>query len=252
MSFKEPADCGVSSDDERAMLQDFIAWTDRIAADIATPVSGATRFLHSDSRRLEGGRAREYTAIITSPPYPNRMSYVRELRPYMYWLGFLRDGRAAGELDWQAIGGTWGCATSRVAIWKPRGLFPVAHPIHKTLPRIAAHSELLANYVHKYFEDIVEHFDAVIPTLANGARLFYVVGNSKFYDAVLSVQDLYADLMRRAGLRSVAIHNIRKRNSKKELYEFVVTGSYGNRKSRLFTSEYPRRPSAQQVPLALS
>src|SRR5690606_35850089 len=117
---------------------------------------------------------------------------------YMYWLGYLSDGRAAGELDWQAIGGTWGCATSRVASWTPKGLFAAGHPIHATLTRIAHHSELLANYVHKYFEDMIEHFEALIPTLARGAQVFYVVGNSKFYDAVLPVEELYADMMKRA------------------------------------------------------
>jgi hypothetical protein len=47
------------------------------------------------------------------------MSYIRELRPYMYWLGYLQNAREAGELDWKAIGGTWGCATSRVGKWNP-------------------------------------------------------------------------------------------------------------------------------------
>ena len=69
------------------------------------------------SRFLKG----KYDILITSPPYPNRISYIRELRPYMYWLGFLSNGRAAGELDWQAIGGTWGIATSRLAEWQPSG-----------------------------------------------------------------------------------------------------------------------------------
>ena len=36
----------------------------------------------------------------------------------MYWLGYLEQPRDAGELDWQAIGGTWGAATSRVAAWE--------------------------------------------------------------------------------------------------------------------------------------
>lgn len=236
MSFKEPAVHRLSFNDEPAMLQDFVSWSDRIASDVAVPLPGRARFLHSDSRTLQGARRRAYTALITSPPYPNRMSYVRELRPYMYWLGFLADGRAAGELDWQAIGGTWGCATSRVGTWKPKGLFGAAHPIHKTLRQIARHgarhSDLLANYVHKYFEDMVEHFAALVPTLADGAQVFYVVGNSKFYDAMLHVEELYADLMKQAGLGNVAIHKIRKRNSKKELYEFVVTGTRGASKAR--------------------
>ena len=36
-----------------------------------------------------------------------------------YWLGFLDNGREVGELDWSAIGGTWGVATSRLIGWEP-------------------------------------------------------------------------------------------------------------------------------------
>ena len=222
MSFKPPAACGAVPDHE-ALVRDFVAQSDRIASDVAAPMAGRARFLLSDSRRLEAARHRAYTALITSPPYPNRMSYVRELRPYMYWLRYFSDRRAPGELDWQAIGGTWGTATSRVANWQPAGVFERSHLIHRTVSRIGRRSQLLANYVHKYFEDMAGHFDALVPMLAGGARVFYVVGNSKFYDVMVPVEELYADLLRRAGLREIAIHTIRKRNSKKELFEFVVS-----------------------------
>jgi hypothetical protein len=169
MSFKAPVDAGRSDEDRADMLTAFVGWADRIARDVATPLPGTARFVLSDSRALAGARG-AYTALITSPPYPNRMSYVRELRPYMYWLGFLRDSKAAGNLDWQAIGGTWGAATSRVVTWMPRGSFDQRHPIHAVLARIGGRSRLLANYVHRYFEDMVEHFDALMPLLASGRR----------------------------------------------------------------------------------
>ena len=35
----------------------------------------------------------------------------------MYWPGYLDSGNQAGELDWQAIGGIWGCATSKLMSW---------------------------------------------------------------------------------------------------------------------------------------
>jgi hypothetical protein len=249
MSFR-PVSGGTVSDDE-AMVEDFIAHSDRIAADVAEPTSGRARFLLADSRQLQGSRHRAYTALITSPPYPNRMSYVRELRPYMYWLGFFSDRRAPGELDWQAIGGTWGCATSRVESWRPAGLFEPRHPIHGTVTSIARSSPLLANYVHKYFEDMTRHFDALVPALADGARVFYVVGNSKFYDVILPVEELYADLMRRAGLRDVAISAIRKRNSKKELFEFMVSAMRGAASTRIAVSSRSATQSQQAdlVPL---
>ncbi len=150
------------------------------------------------------------------------MSYVRELRPYMYWLGYLEEARDAGELDWQAIGGTWGVATSRVAKWEASELIP--HPgFNELIALISGRSEALGRYVHKYFHDMMFHVRSLVPRLANEASLHYVVGNTKFYDWVVPVQDILADIFRAEGLADAQARVLRKRNSKKELYEFVVT-----------------------------
>ena len=110
-------------------------------------------------RRL--GQSR-YGCVITSPPYPNRMSYIRELRPYMYWLGYLRERHDAGELDWQAIGGTWGAATVRVGKWRPPPTETVPYRgWQQILARIAEHSPLLSRYVEKYFHDMAQHCRAL-------------------------------------------------------------------------------------------
>ena len=77
--------------------------------------------VHGDARDLPSYLDARFDLVITSPPYANRMSYIRELRPYMYWLGYLTNGRDAGELDWLAIGGTWGVATSRLGDWSANG-----------------------------------------------------------------------------------------------------------------------------------
>jgi hypothetical protein len=164
-----------------------------------------------------------YTAVITSPPYPNRMSYIRELRPYLYWLGFLSNGRQAGELDWKAIGGTWGCATSLVAKWEPDERLEVPwRGFHDRVDAIKRHSDLLGRYVHKYFQDAKVHVESLASVLRPEARVHYVVGNSKFYDVLLPTEEIYASLFSAAGLREVSIERIRKRSSKKELFEFVV------------------------------
>ena len=70
--------------------------------------TGEVQVVQADARRLPPAEAGAIDCVITSPPYVNRMSYIRELRPYMYWLGHLENGRDAGEMDWAAIGGTWG------------------------------------------------------------------------------------------------------------------------------------------------
>ena len=79
---------------------------------------GWGQVVHGDSRNLSEAVDGPFELVITSPPYANRMSYIRELRPYMYWLGFLDSGRDAGELDWAAIGGTRGAATSKLVDWE--------------------------------------------------------------------------------------------------------------------------------------
>jgi len=65
----------------------------------------------------------------------------------------------------------------------------------------------------------------LVPLLTRGARIYYVVGNSKFYGVVLPTERLYADIFRAAGLDDVGIRTIRKRTSKKELFEFVVSAT---------------------------
>jgi len=180
----------------------------------------------ADARSLASALAgKRYGCVITSPPYPNRMSYIRELRPYMYWLGYLADGRAAGELDWQAIGGTWGCATSNVGKWTPSEPRPIPHlRFEQILASIAAHSELLSRYVHKYFYDMTEHIAGLVRCLEPGATVHYIVGNSKFYDVLLPVEEVYAALFQSHGLADVEVKVIRKRSSKRELFEYVVSG----------------------------
>lgn len=167
---------------------------------------------------------RRFDLVITSPPYPNRMSYIRELRPYMYWLGYLTDRSEAGRLDWQAIGGTWGIATSNLASWMPDPTLPVPHRGFSTIVRrIERHQPLLGRYVHKYFQDMVSHTRALLPVLAPGATVHYVVGNSKFYDVLVPVEQIFASLFRSVGLRKVRIDELRKRTSKPELFEYKVS-----------------------------
>jgi hypothetical protein len=166
-----------------------------------------------------------YDYVLTSPPYPNRMSYVRELRPYMYWLGYFESSRDAGELDWKAIGGTWGCATSNVAKWSaPPDVAAVPFPGFDAILRaIGERSGVLARYVAKYFHDMVLHVRSLAPLVAPGGAVDYIVGNSKFYDVVLPVEEIFAAIFTGAGFERARVKTIRKRSSKKELFEFVVS-----------------------------
>jgi hypothetical protein len=204
----------------------FINIVQTMLTPAASHFVGSARAFHADARHVPPP-SRNYDAVITSPPYPNRMSYIRELRPYMYWLGYLTEAREAGELDWQAIGGTWGIATSRLQTWQPNGVSIPYETFNEVIESISEKSPLLANYVHKYFVDMVYHVSSLTSTLAPNARLFYIVGNSKFYETVVPVQEILASIFRDKGFSDIKVDVLRKRNSKKELLEFIVSARNG-------------------------
>jgi len=229
MSFKKPGTqtLALIESDAALVAQSWSAAVKDIGDAAKSAVRTPPAILLCDARDLTKRLPRgTFSAVITSPPYPNRMSYIRELRPYMYWLEFLADGRAAGELDWQAIGGTWGCATSNVGKWSPPTNREVPFDEFEEILRgVAGRSALLSRYIHKYFYDMLFHVDEICELLRPAGRVHYVVGNSKFYDVMLPVERIYAAMFKAAGLNDIDVKAIRKRSSKKELFEFVVTGS---------------------------
>ena len=146
----------------------------------------------------------------------------------MYWLGFLVNGRDAGELDWTAIGGTWGMATSRLVEWK-RSSESLKHDVLDGVLDQVSHADnkngrILANYIAKYFDDMWFHFRGLTGVLSANAEVHYIVGNTTFYGTLHPVEQIYAVMLERVGFHSIECRAIRKRNSKKELIEFDVTG----------------------------
>ncbi len=224
MSFKKGTNGSIFKATEDVMMSWQSAEEDIYSA-ARSKILRQPKVLLCDARHLTNTLPQNYyTCVITSPPYPNRMSYIRELRPYMYWLGYLANGREAGELDWEAIGGTWGIATSNAGKWIP----PINrnipyHQFKNILEKITEQSDILARYVHKYFYDMVDHIDNLFLVTRPGATINYIVGNSKFYDVILPVEEIFASLFEQAGFVDIEVKPIRKRTSKKELYEYIVT-----------------------------
>ncbi len=199
------------------------------SAAIALPGSGVV--VPGDSRAVDAVPLAPCDLLLTSPPYVNRMSYIRELRPYMYWLRFLDKASDAGELDWTAIGGTWGVATSRLTGWTPgdEATLPVSGALRAVCGLIekdgGRNGALLSAYVAKYFHDMAGHFRSAFRAVRGGGRVVYIIGNSTFYGHVVPAQDWYATLLRDAGFTGVTVTTIRKRNSNKALYEYEVSGT---------------------------
>ena len=194
------------------------------SARIALPASRRSVVLgdaRSVAKHLKNAR---FGSVITSPPYVNRMSYVRELRPYMYWLGHLEVASDAGELDWQAIGGTWGSATSRVAVWQSKRKSPLRE-LETMTAKIAKHSDVLARYVARYFCDMLVHVQSLSRVVARGGQVHYVVGNSKFFDVLVPVEQMFAEMFELCGFSDARVTTLRSRTSKRELYEYLVSAN---------------------------
>ncbi len=69
-------------------------------------------------------------------------------------------------------------------------------------------------------------FRGLRSVLASGAEVNYIVGNSTFYGTVLPTEQIYEVMLKELGFSDVECRPIRKRNSKKALIEFDVTGRW--------------------------
>ncbi|GIJ50691.1 modification methylase, putative [Virgisporangium aliadipatigenens] len=231
MSFKAPAPETPSMlyrEEESAIVLDrYRREAEEIIASAALDLPGGGVVLPGDSRTMRSPDLRPCDLLLTSPPYVNRMSYIRELRPYMYWTRFLGNAQEAGELDWKAIGGTWGVATSRLNTWSTDEETPVEKDVSDVCAAIARdggrNGPLLAAYVRKYVDDMWSHFQSAYKNIRSGGGATYIIGNSTFYRHVVPAERWYATMLREAGFVNVSVTTIRKRNSNKNLFEFDVS-----------------------------
>jgi hypothetical protein len=207
----------------------FTSIVHNIALSANQTMLGKSQIFLCDSRTPQSQDAMTYDHVITSPPYPNRMTYIRELRPYMYWAGFLDEAKEAGELDWKAIGGTWGTATSKLKTWVndedilPDELTRIVEIIAKSGDK---NSDLMAQYVFKYFSDMHKHFSGLRNILNDGAKVDYIIGNSSFYGNLVKAEAIMGSSLEILGFTNVSSKIVRKRNCNKELYEFCLSARW--------------------------
>ena len=165
----------------------------------------------------------EPNLVITSPPYPNRYSYVWNTRPHLYFMDFFTTPREAGTLDAETIGGTWGTATSR----HMKGEFSYTDDTSKRIisgivDEIREKDLLMSNYVAMYFDDLYRHILELNKCINSGTVCAYVVGNSRIKKSIVETDLILNDLFNACGYDSIRIEEIRRRNSGKELHETTV------------------------------
>lgn len=161
------------------------------------------------------------TNVITSPPYPNRYSYVHQTRPQLHFMEVISNRSEATEIDLNTVGGTWGRATSNLT----KGLIVPDRSILKLLdyfPALSEQSTLMCNYATKYFMDMNNHIKELRDCVSDGFRGAYVVGNSRLKGVEIFTEVILSGLFELNGFRVEKILVFRKRGGRKRLYETAV------------------------------
>ena len=162
--------------------------------------------------------------VITSPPYPNRYSYVWNTRPYLYFFDLFSTPKEASDLDKKTIGGTWGTATSILSKGKIEPLNNIVHDcVTDIVELIRKEDNLMANYVMKYFNLLTLQVIKMNELLSKEAKLAYVVGVSDIKDIRVNTDEILANIFSKLHYNS-KVMRFRKRNSGKDLYESIVFG----------------------------
>lgn len=170
-------------------------------------------------------RRRKVDCVITSPPYPNRYSYVWNTRPHLYLLDFFKTPKEASALDKKTIGGTWGTATSELQ----RGeIFAINDAVRDAVggavSSIREVDNLMANYAIHYFNRIAKQIIELEKIASPNLRVAYVVGNSRLKGVYIETDVILGEIFERLnlGYSVSSIHRFRKRHSGKNLFESVV------------------------------
>ncbi|WP_175728653.1 DNA methyltransferase [Burkholderia ambifaria] len=186
-----------------------------------------SELFHVDSTDISpvASKLAPISCVVTSPPYPNRYSYVWNTRPHLYFFDFISKANEASSLDTKTIGGTWGVATSMlqkgtVAPFNDAVERVVAPLIHE----IRQKDNLMANYVAKYFNLIAKQILELEKLPQESLRCAYVVGNSRIKEVYVETDVLLGRLFEElnVGYETTLIDRIRQRNSGKDLHESIV------------------------------
>jgi hypothetical protein len=133
----------------------------------------------------------------------------------------LDHARQATEIDLQAIGGTWGRATS---VLQHHLIEPPAEirPYLCYYDQLQSRSTLMCNYATKYFIDLWRHIQSLNAVKSQPFRGAYVVGNSRLSGVEIFTEVILGQLFEQTGFEVEKIVGFRKRGGKKRLYETAI------------------------------
>ncbi len=116
--------------------------------------------------------------------------------------------------------------TSRLSKWSPShncSMPTLDHIVRNIRESGGTNCELMSIYGTKYFHDIDQHIASVRKSLNHNAEIHYVIGNSTLYEIHVPTHELYIESLKARGFVNVNSRPLRKRTSRKELFEYCVS-----------------------------
>lgn len=198
---------------------------DDITTDVS-PRSNGTWSVHRADARILPDKAGTYSAVITSPPYPNRHDYTRVFGVELMF-GFL-DWSATRKLRYQSFQSHPESRPKRpdaTGYLEPKSLSKALRRIEKVYP-----DPRIPGMLGGYFLDMFLCLREVRRVCSSGARIGFVVGNAQYGGVPVIVDELTAAIGEQAGLTCEKI---------------VATRYRGNSAQQM--REHGRRPSRESV-----
>ncbi len=181
---------------------------------------------------------------ITSPPYLNNYHYIRNTRPQLYWLGFVKKPRDTDFLEQENFGKYWQTVREMRTVElnipnPPANLVQQLKQLEATkIDRGIYGGQGWANYAASYFNDCYRFAQNLKYSLKKDAQAFIVIGNSILQGVMIPTDQYIGEIAERAGFKIVDIHiprstrvgnsiiqsNVRveKAQDSHQLYESVV------------------------------
>lgn len=181
---------------------------------------------------------------ITSPPYLNNYHYIRNTRPQLYWLGFVKKPNDTKSLEQENFGKYWQTVRELDEV---ELTFP--NPPSTLVKQLAFLRTLKiekgvyggngwANYAASYFNDSFKFVTNLENALKRGSRAFVVIGNSILQGTMIPTDKYLGEIAKLVGLKLVDIHvprptrvgnsiiqsdvRVEKADDNHQLYEAVV------------------------------
>jgi hypothetical protein len=153
--------------------------------------------------------------VVTSPPYLNNYHYIRNTRPQLFWLGFVRKPKDLKRLETENFGKYWQTVRDAEPLslnFKHGDLQRLVEKIRSiNAERNAYGGPGWANYAASYFNDTNQFCETLSIVMRRGTHAVVVVGNSILQGVEIAIDNIFADLAGRHGFDTVGIYIVREK-----------------------------------------